>query len=347
MSKWLKYLFSVVIICFFVFLIFIWQWLSFLHAPMINANQQPIQYVYSKHTPVKALAQDLHKKGLLAKPLFFILLAHITGNTRNLQAGQYQLTPGITPAQLLQKIVTGKVVLHAFTIVPGWIFKQVIVQLERNKYLSHSLKGANNDQIMQKLGYPGEIPEGRFLPNTYKFGAYTADTDILIAAYNLMQNELSRAWAGRDKSLPYSCKYKTLIVASIIEKEAGIKSERPVIAGIIAKRLKNNMYLQMDPTLIYGLGDAFKGKLTNDDLKLNTAYNTYLNKGLPPTPICMPSANAILSALHPTKTSYLYFVAKGDGSHDFSATLTDHNAAINKYLLNNIKYKKRIKKHVK
>lgn len=347
MSKWLKYLFSAVIISFLVFLIFIWQWLFFLHTPMINANQQPIQYVYSKHTPVRILAQDLHRKGLLAKPTFFILLAHMTGNTRNLQAGQYQLTPGITPAQLLQKLVRGKVILHAFTIIPGWTFKQVIAQIEQNKFLWHSLKGLNNDQIMQKIGHPGEIPAGRFLPNTYKFGANSADTDVLQAAYNLMQNEINSAWTKRDKSVPYSCKYKALIVASIIEKEAGVKAERPVIAGIIIERLERNMYLQMDPTLIYGLGDAFKGKLTDDDLRLNTAYNTYLNKGLPPTPICMSSANAIVSALHPTKTSYLYFVAKGDGSHDFSATLADHNAAIKKYLLNNIQRKKRIQKHVK
>ncbi|MCK4609255.1 MAG: endolytic transglycosylase MltG, partial [Gammaproteobacteria bacterium] len=243
------------------------------------------------------------------------------------------IEPGTTPIQLLNKLVSGDVILRSFTIVDGWTFHDMINALEQNPSIVHTLKGLTDPQIMQKIGVPGEIPEGRFYPDTYKFSGGVKDVDILRSAYKLMQSKLNAAWNNRAADAPYSCQYKALIAASIIEKEAAVPSERPIISGVIKRRLKKNMYLQMDPTVIYGLGDSYKGDLTVKDLRRNTPYNTYLHKRLPPTPICIPSIDAFEAALHPQAGKELYFVAKGDGTHEFSATLKEQDAAIRKYQL--------------
>lgn len=316
---------------------FIWmsiEWLDFLNTSLIAQNKQAIEFVVKDGDSVKTLTKELQIRGVIEKPHFFILLTRIRGDDQKIQAGEYRVEPGTTPIKLLHKLVTGEVILYPFTIIEGWTFRKMISELETNPRLIHTLQGLSDDEIMQHIGHPGEIPEGRFFPDTYKFSARTKDVDVLRVAYNFMQSRLSKAWQERDSNVPYDCPYKALIVASIIEKEAALKEERPIISGIIARRLQKNMYLQLDPSVIYGLGKKFTGKLTTKDLRKSTPYNTYLHKGLPPTPICFPSENAIYNVLHPAPGTVLYFVAKGDGSHIFSSTLKKHKAAVRKYQLN-------------
>ncbi len=334
MNKLAKILATLAII---LILGFIWlcaEWLHFLNSPIIAKNKPAVDIVLAQGSSVKSLAKQLFKQNIIEQPGFFEFLVRIRGQSQNLQSGEYRLDPGITPIQLLQKMVTGDVILHPFTIVDGWTFQKLLAELAENPDVVHTLQGLSDAEIMEKIGKSGEIPEGRFFPDTYKFSKGTKDIDILNTAYNLMQDKLNAAWNSRAGDAPYSCPYKALIAASIIEKEAALASERPIISGIIKRRLEKNMYLQLDPTVIYGLGDRYNGNLRVKDLRKDTPFNTYVHKGLPPTPICMPSADAIDAVLHPAPGDVLYFVAKGDGSHEFSATLKEQDAAIKKYQLN-------------
>jgi len=333
MSKWFR-IFVVVTVA--LIGCFIWlsiEWLHFLNTPLIASDRPAVDFVIDSGDSVKILVRELQNKGVLQKPHFFILLTRIRREDQKIQVGEYCIEPGITPIRLLHKLVTGEVILYPFTIIEGWTFRKMVSELENNPRIIHTLQELSDSEIMQRIGHPGEIPEGRFFSDTYKFSAGTKDIDILQIAYSLMQSKLSKVWQERDSNAPYDCPYKALIAASIIEKEASLKEERPIISGIIARRLQKNMYLQLDPSVIYGLGNRFTGKLTTKDLKRNTPYNTYLHKGLPPTPICLPSENAIYTTLHPALGTVLYFVAKGDGSHVFSSTLKEHKAAIKKYQL--------------
>jgi UPF0755 protein len=329
-----KFITTLAIILILAFIFLCGKWLHFLNAPIISFNKPAVDITLAKGSSVKSLARQLHTQNIIQQPLFFELLVRIRGESHNLQSGEYRINPGITPIRLLHKLITGDVILHPFTIVDGWTFDKLIAELEKNPYVVHTLQGLTDSEIMQRIGRDGEIPEGRFFPDTYKFSRGRKDVDILVTAYNLMQNKLNDAWYSRARDAPYTCPYKALIVASIIEKEASLAAERPIISGIIKRRLQKNMYLQLDPTVIYGLGKSYNGKLTVKDLKKKTPFNTYVHKGLPPTPICMPSANAIYAALHPAQGKVLYFVAKGDGSHEFSKNLKQHDKAIRKYQLN-------------
>ncbi len=322
-----------IIVIFVGFIFLCVRWLHFLNTPIITPNKSAIEITVAKGASVKSLAGQLAAQKIINNPLFFELLVRIRGESQQLQSGEYLIEQGTTPIQLLNKLVTGEVILRQFTIVDGWTFHKLIAELENAPYVLHTLKGLSDAKIMDKIGKAGEIPEGRFYPETYKFSANTKDIDILAAAYNLMQNKLNAAWASRAVDAPYDCPYKALIAASIIEKEASLSSERMIISGIIKRRLEKNMYLQLDPTIIYGLGDSYTGKLTIKDLKQKTPFNTYVHKGLPPTPICMPDEESINAALHPAAGEVLYFVAKGDGSHKFSETLKGHDQAIKKYQL--------------
>lgn len=305
------------------------QCFIFLNKPLIAANNPPVEFILQPGTPVKVLAAELQAKRVLAHPRAFVWLARIKLQTKQLQAGEYRIDPGMTSFQLLKKLATGQVILYTFTIVPGWTFQQLLEVLEHDPHLQHNLQNLTAAEIMQRLGHPEDKPEGKFFPDTYKFHADFDDTKILQEAYQLMQQRLQQMWLQRDPEIPYNNSYNVLIVASMIEKETAVAKERPIISGIVVRRLQKNMYLQLDPTVIYGLGKT--GKLTVSDLKKNTPYNTYMHKGLPPTPICMPSADSVYAALHPAAGKVLYFVAKGDGSHVFSVTLKEHDAAIKKY----------------
>jgi len=281
------------------------------------------------------IARDLESKGVLSDALLFRLLARKHGLGNKIKAGEYKLKPGIKPLDLLNLFVSGKVIQHSQTLVEGWTFKQVVVAIQSNKKLKQTLEGLDVDVIMERLGYAGQHPEGRFLADTYHFPSGTTDLSFLKRAYQAMEKVLSDEWGKREKTVPLKDPYEALILASIVEKETGQAKERPTIAGVFARRLRKGMKLQTDPTVIYGMGDRYKGNIRRRDLRENTPYNTYVHRGLTPTPISMPGVDSIRAVLHPEKGKALYFVAKGDGSgsHYFSATLKEHNRAVRKYQL--------------
>ncbi|MEI8055210.1 MAG: endolytic transglycosylase MltG [bacterium] len=305
----------------------------FLKAPLIEVGQKPAVFLFTQGMSVKKASTGLEQKNLIKRPLFFNLLARFRGVERNLKAGEYSIEPGVTtPGILLTKMVKGDAVRHAFTIVEGWTFSQMIAALNNNSYIKHTIQQYNSNEIMSAIGYPGELPEGRFAPDTYLFSGEVKDTYILTNAYKLMQKRLQTAWDSKAVDVQYHCPYEALIIASIIEKETAFEQEKPVIAGVIARRLAMGKLLQVDPTVIYGLGEKHSGKLTKADLTKDTPYNTYTRKGLPPTPISLPGKGSIEAALHPTPGTVLYYVAKGDGTHKFSDTLKEQGKAIKKYL---------------
>lgn len=251
-----------------------------------------------------------------------------------IKAGEYQLQSGMTPLQLVQLLSSGNVLLHNLTVVEGTTFAELRKALAARDDIEHTLTTVSDEALMRLLTDEPVSPEAQFFPDTYRFARGTRDIDILRIAYERMKKELDSAWQRRDPALPLNSPYEALILASIVEKESALASERPVIAGLFLERLARNMRLQTDPTVIYGLGDRYDGNIHKDDLLRDTPYNTYTRYGLPPTPICLPGASALLAAVQPQTTGAIYFVAtgKGDGSHYFSRTLEEHNAAVQRYL---------------
>lgn len=304
-------------------------WRGFL-APVVTGTRA-VDVEVTPGAPLRQVAAELHAQGVLPRPFDLVWLARLRGGAHSLRAGEYLVPPGTSVAGLLDLLKSGKVVLHALTLVDGWTFKQVMQAVDSNPALRHTLAGMNSNAIMAALGHPGEAPEGRFYPDTYQFPKGTSDVAFLQRAYRDMQSHLESAWQQRAPGLPYQTSYDALILASVVEKETAQPTERGEIAGVFVRRLAKDMRLQSDPTVIYGLGNAYNGKITYKDLRTNTPYNTYTRNGLPPTPICLPSLASIEAALHPAPGDALYFVARGDGTHQFSATLAEQNAAVQKY----------------
>ncbi|MDJ0654269.1 MAG: endolytic transglycosylase MltG [Xanthomonadales bacterium] len=248
----------------------------------------------------------------------------------SLQAGEYLFREPLTPLELLQKMASGEVVLHTLTVIEGWRFNELMQAVSGHPALKQTLPAdAGPELVASELGL--ESVEGRFLPETYRFPRGTSDVEFLERARQSMDRVLARAWERRMSGLPYERPYEALIMASIIEKETGRADERGRIAGVFVRRLQKRMRLQTDPTVIYGLGDAFDGDLRRRDLRTDTPYNTYTRHGLPPTPIAMPGQASVEAALNPEDGDALYFVSRGDGSHVFSATLEEHNRAVDEY----------------
>jgi len=290
-------------------------------------------FVIEKGSAISTVVRQLIAEGIILDRSRFMWMINNNEKARNIQAGEFIISPDMTPKQILTNFIKGKVKQHSFTVVEGWSFKQMITAISGSDKLKHTLKNKTSKEIMAILGYADEHPEGRFLPDTYYFPAGMSDKLFLQRAYKAMENVLEKYWKKRDKSLPFTTPYEALILASIVEKETGVAREREQISGVFVRRLKKKMRLQTDPTVIYGLGDKYDGNLRKRDLKNDTPYNTYRRKGLPPTPIALPGAAAIKAALHPASGETLYFVAKGDGSHYFSATVQEHNTAVRKYQL--------------
>ena len=303
----------------------------FLNRPM-NIDET-ISYEFKHGSSVSAMARELKQQGLITRPYYLSLWTRITGQARKLKAGEYDITPGMTPYQLLADMKNAKVRLYSLTLVEGWNFWQMMKQVNDSPNLKHHLTGLSDGEIMVKIGHAGEHPEGRFYPDTYHFPKGMDDIQFLKRAYQEMEKRLTPAWEQRQVGLPFNTPYEALILASIVEKESALASERTRIAGVFINRLRAGMRLQTDPTVIYGLGPDFDGDIRFRDLRADTPYNTYTRKGLPPTPIAMPGQGAIDAVMHPDSTSYLYFVAIGDesGSHVFSETLEEHEAAVDKY----------------
>ena len=312
-------------------------WLWFAHNTALDralaVGDQAAILTVEPGTSLARVADELEELGFLKSPRFWVWHARWKGYAPKIKAGEYRIEPGTTSRELLHDLVAGKVVQHALTLVEGWSFKQMMRAIAANPVLVHKLQGDAAVQVMVELGLPGEHPEGRFFPDTYHFPRGTSDVDILRRAHQTMELRLQQEWSRRAASLPYRDPYEALILASIVEKEAGEPTELPEIAGVYVRRLKQGMRLESDPTVIYGLGEAFDGNLTRRDLRGITPYNTYRTRGLPPTPIAMPGGAAIHAALNPAPGEALFFVAKGDGTHYFSATLDEHQRAVAKYQL--------------
>lgn len=255
-----------------------------------------------------------------------------SGQARQIRAGSYEITPGTTPRTLLRMLVRGEESLKSVTFPEGWTFRQVLTALQSAEQLRPDTRGLSPDEIMQKIGKPGLHPEGRFFPDTYTYAKGSSDLAVLERAARAMDKRLQIAWAQRQPNTPLKSPEEALILASIVEKETGKPSDRGNIGGVFTNRLRIGMLLQTDPTVIYGMGASFDGNLRKRDLQTDTPYNTYTRGGLPPTPIAMPGRAALLAAVQPAQTDALYFVARGDGSSQFSATLEAHNRAVNKYI---------------
>jgi UPF0755 protein len=279
--------------------------------------------------------RQLHAENVLQHPTWLLIYARFTQRGHQIHAGDYLIGPGTTPLDLISILERGKVRTYAVTLVEGWTLTQARAMLAREPRLQQTLAGVADDALLSELKVddaPTLHPEGLFFPDTYVFTGQTADRDILRQAYHRMQQVLAREWAQRSSDLPYQSAYEALIMASIVEKETGAAAERPDIAGVFVRRLQKAMLLQTDPTVIYGLGANYDGNLHRRDLDNDdNPYNTYAHPGLPPTPIALAGAAAIHAALQPSAGDALYFVARGDGSHQFSATLDEHERAVRKY----------------
>ncbi len=309
------------------------EYRHFIHTPLaIGAS--PLHYEIKAGTSLKTIAADLHRRGILAHPYYLVWLAQWQGKAQQIKAGEYEIKPGTTTPELLELWVAGRVVEYSLTIVEGWTFKQFREAVQRHPALQQTLTGLSDEQLMEHLGRNGEHPEGRFYPDSYRFPKGATDVTFYQRAYHTMQEYLNKEWASRDHTLPLRTPYEALILASIVERETAVPSERPAIAGVFLRRLQAGMRLQTDPTVIYGLGIHFDGNLHRRDLEHDNPYNTYTRSGLPPTPIALPGAASIHAVLHPEGGKSLFFVARGDGSHTFSETLTEHNRAVQKYQVN-------------
>ena len=280
------------------------------------------------------VAQNLGSKGILAHPRLWSLYARLSGRAAQIKQGEYRLEKGMTPVGLLRLLVSGRTVQYAVTLIDGWTFRQIMESMQHDDHIGQTLKPADYAGLIHKLGGPaGMSPEGWFYPNTYFFSNGASELSILRRAYEAMHRYLELQWSERAPDLPLKTPYQALILASIVEKETGDARERPLIAGVFINRLRKGMRLQSDPTVIYGVGTSYKGDITYKDLRRDTPYNTYVHYGLPPTPIAIPSPAAIHAVLHPAHTEYLYFVAKGNGTHVFSRTYAEQEREVAKYQL--------------
>ena len=309
------------------------QFNRFLNQPVAMTGPEEV-FVIESGTTFHAIAEELGQRGLISNPTFFRLYARIGDRASRVHAGEYRIEAGTTPRSLLEKFIRGSVRLYSFTIVEGWNFRELLAALNADESIKSDLAYEDATRILDELGAGQDHPEGLFLPETYRFPRGTGGMDILRQAYELMQTTLQEEWAARDSSVPLDSPYEALILASIVEKETALASERPRIAGVFTRRLEQRMRLQTDPTVIYGVGEEFDGNLTRRHLRTDTPYNTYTRHGLPPTPIALPGRAAINAALNPAPGTEIYFVATGlgDGSHKFSDTKAEHDAAVQEYL---------------
>lgn len=331
MERFVKYLLTTLLVLVGLALLAIRDARALLDAPL--AITETTSYEIPSGGNLKTALIELKARGVIPSAriaLYMQVYARISG-LAGIKAGEYQLAPGMSGKDLLHLFVSGKVVLHELKLIEGWTFAQALELIHGNTELAHVLVADTPEAIMAELGHPGLHPEGRFFPDTYSFPKGTTDAAFLRRALSAMDNALKLEWEARAEGLPYASPEEALIMASIIEKETGAESERALVASIFVNRLRIGMRLQTDPTVIYGLGQGFDGNLRRADLLTDNPYNSYTRAGLPPTPICLPGRAAIHAALHPADTKYLYFVARGNGTHIFSETLDAHNSAVDQF----------------
>jgi len=302
----------------------------FANSPLLT-GPQAVRIVVPAGSGLRAISATLASHGLIVSPWAFSLVARLRKQGERLQAGVYEVTPGTTPVVLLDRMVRGESIQDRITFIEGWTFRQMRAALDRHEALRHDTAGLMEHEILERLGAIERRGEGLFFPDTYKFAMGTSDLQILRAAHAQMRIRIESAWASRTERSPLTSPYEALILASIVEKETGRAADRAAIASVFLNRLRIGMRLQSDPTVIYGMGDAFDGNLRRVDLERDSPYNTYVRSGLPPTPIALPGGAAIHSVLKPVDSRALYFVARGDGTSEFSTNLDDHNRAVARF----------------
>lgn len=301
-----------------------------LYLPITSVDEQSI-FEVSAGSSLGRVANELSAADVIQRPQLFKLLALWRGVDEQIKVGEYRLESGISPAELLTKMVAGDTIQYRVTLIEGWTFRQALQAIWRSEKIGARLRSATDQELAALLDLDNNNPEGQLFPDTYFYSAGTTDIEILRRAHNRLQQILASAWESRLGALPYDNTYEALILASIIEKESALGSERGHIAGVFIRRLESGMRLQSDPTVIYGLGKDYNGDLRRADLLAASLYNTYRIEGLPPTPIALAGMESINASLNPLASEYLYFVARGDGSHEFSSNLAEHNDAVNRY----------------
>lgn len=329
MIKYIRKWFLLVV----VFLIGLAVWLAYYAVTPLKLQPSNQEIVIQPKSGLRSIANQLVAQGVLSEPWRFIIIAKLLHKEQYLQAGSYTLNKNVSPYQLLLSLNHGKATQGSVTFIEGRTFAQVRQKLANNDAVKQTVTHFSDAEIMHMLGSRHTVPDGLFFPDTYYFDRNITDLALLKISYDAMQRKLEKAWQNRESNLPYKNSYQALIMASIIEKETGKASERPMIAGVFINRLRLGMRLQTDPTVIYGMGAMYDGNIRKKDLLMDTPYNTYTRSGLPPTPIAMPGLASIEAALHPAQTKALYFVGKGDGSHVFSSNLNEHNRAVVRYQL--------------
>lgn len=305
----------------------LWWWAN----QPLNLRSSPLDFRVVAGSSLRSAIAQMQEAGIAVQPSLLALLARVKRSETGIKAGSYAVKQGVTPLQLLEKLTQGKVTQGDITLVEGWTFRQWRARLDAHPDLAHDSRDLSEAQIIERLGLSIERLEGWLFPDTYLFDKQSSDLELLARAVRAMQRRLDGEWAGRAEGLPYKSSNEALIMASIIEKETGREADRAQVAAVFVNRLRKGMMLQTDPTVIYGLGDSFDGNLRKQDLQTDTPYNTYTRTGLPPTPIAMPGLASLRAALHPAASDALYFVARGDGSSEFSQSLDDHNRAVNKF----------------
>ena len=304
-----------------------WWWL---HQPL-QLSQPNLELEIEPGTTPRGVAQSVVKAGVQTDARLLYAWFRLSGRDRSIKAGNYELSAGLTPYELLQKLARGEESLRALTLVEGWNWRQVRAALAREEFLKQDSASLSDEALMAQLERAGVAPEGRFFPDTYTYAKGSSDIAVLRRAMHAMDRRLADAWAMRAANTPLKSADEALILASIVEKETGRAADRAQIAGVFSNRLRIGMRLQTDPSVIYGVGASFDGNLRKRDLQTDTPWNTYTRAGLPPTPIAMPGKAALMAAVQPDQTKAIYFVAKGDGTSHFSATLDEHNRAVNRY----------------
>jgi UPF0755 protein len=301
--------------------------------PITAADSPVIPFAIAQGSGVAGAAQQMSTAGVPVNGFLFGVLARVTGKASQIKAGSYELKPQTTPRRLLAQLVRGEFAQESLTIIEGWTFRQMRQAVDAAPNLRHETAKLSDKELLAKVLPEAKYatPEGLFFPDTYLFAKNSSDLHIYKQAHEMMMKRLKSAWEKREPNLPYTDPYQALIMASLVEKETGQKSERAMIAGVFVNRLKTGMLLQTDPTVIYGMGDKYDGKIRKKDLETDTPYNTYTRAGLPPTPIALPGVESLAAALSPAKTEALYFVSRGDGTSHFSANLNEHNKAVNQY----------------
>ncbi len=313
-----------------------WVWMDFkgfMNNPAA-IPQSGIIFEVTKGSNLASVSRKLYQQGIIDSTFYSRLAARLYPELTHLKQGEYQLTSNMSPREIFYAMVRGNIVSYQVQFIEGWTFNDFLHELAKESRLVQTISKQTRKQLLAVLDIQFNHPEGLFYPDTYNFNKGDSDLTILKMSYKLMDRKLHKHWSERELDLPYKTPYEMLIMASIIEKEAGLQSERHRIAGVFIRRLNKNMRLQTDPTVIYGIGPEFDGNLKKRDLIRKTPYNTYVIKGLPPTPIAMPSEASLAAAAHPAEGTELYFVARGDGSHAFSSSLAEHNNAVRKYQLN-------------